>query len=90
MGIFCPSPQKGLFQELAREILWHGGLHQGVNNRWQVHGFWPLGALGPPAQMNLLPGHGSARNCAVSCSATPRIRQSFALLPVDYHFTPLE
>jgi hypothetical protein len=44
-GVFCPIPQKGIFQELAREILCHWSLCQDLNDRWQVDDLWPLGAL---------------------------------------------
>jgi transposase len=57
-GVFCPTPQKGIFQNLARASLGHWSLHQGLNNCWQVNSFWPLGELIPPTQIDMLPGHG--------------------------------
>ena len=76
-GVFCPTPQKGIFQDLAREILRNWSLCQGLNDRWQVDDRWPLGELVSPWSRDSAHLRGSYR----ACFTVPLPKRSVRLSP---------
>src|SRR5262249_36908391 len=57
-GVFCPTPQKGIFRRLEREGVRNGSLCQSLNDRRHVNDLWRPGELVASTEINMLPGHG--------------------------------